>query len=122
MLSLDVMATDDGAMRAFSTGSSSFALSHVSSATGPPKEMACSARGVNGQGRVLHPSVATVETGPNGRAPFFSTQALAGVVRGWGSARGVMAWGEFSTPPSLLSKLGRMAGSLSPPPLELWRA
>ena len=50
--------------------------------TSLPKEMACSARGVNGQGRVLHPSVAAVETGPNGRAPFSSTRALAGLVTG----------------------------------------
>ena len=77
-LSSDVMVTDDEAMRAFSTGSPSFAIPHVSSATGPPEEMACSARGVSGQGRV-------------------------------------------STPPSLLSKLGRMAGPSSPL-LGLWRA
>ena len=61
-LSSDVTATDDEAMRAFSTGSSSFAIPNVPSATGPPKEMACSARGVNGQGRILHLSVAAVET------------------------------------------------------------
>ena len=81
-LSLDVMATDDEATRAFSTDFSSFAIPHVSSATGPPNEMACSARGVNGQGRVFHHSVAAVETGPNGRAPFSSTRALAGIVTG----------------------------------------
>ena len=81
-LSSDVTATDKEATRAFSTGSSSFAIPNVSSATGPPKEMACSARGVNGQGRVLHPSVAAVETGPNGRAPFSSTRALAGLGTG----------------------------------------
>ena len=81
-LSLDVAATDDEAMRAFSTGSSSFAIPNVSSPTGPPIEMACPARVVNGQGRVLHPSVAAVETGPDGRAPFSSTQALAGLVLG----------------------------------------
>ena len=79
-LSLDVTATDDEAMRAFSTGSSSLAIPNVSSATGPPIEMACPARGVNDQGRVLHPSVAPVETGPNGRAPFSFTRALAGLV------------------------------------------
>ena len=78
VLSLDVMATDDEAMRAFSTGSSSFAIPNVSSATGPPKEMTCSARGVNGQGQLLHSSVAAVKTGPNGRAPLSSTRALAG--------------------------------------------
>ena len=82
-LSSNVTATDDEAMRAFSTGSSLFAIPNASSATGPPKEMACSARGVNGQGRVLHLSVAAVETGPNGRAPFSSsTRALAGLVAG----------------------------------------
>ena len=81
-LSLDVTATDDEARRAFSTGSSSFAIPNVSLATGPPKEMACSARRVNGPGRVLHPSVAAVETGPNGRAPFSSTRALAGLAAG----------------------------------------
>ena len=32
-----------------------------------------------------------------------------------------MARGEFSTPPSLLSKLGPMAGPPSPPVLGLWR-
>ena len=43
--------------------------------------MVDSVRGVNGQGRVLNPSVAAVETGSNGRAPFFSyTRALAGLV------------------------------------------
>ena len=78
----DVTATDDEVMKAFSTGSSSFAIPNVSSATGPPKEMACSARGVNGQGRVVHLSVAAVETGPNGRAPFSSTRALTGLVAG----------------------------------------
>ena len=71
-LSSDVTTTDDEAMRAFLTSSSSFAVPNVSSATGSPKEMACSARGVNGQERVLNPSVAAVETGPNGRAPFSS--------------------------------------------------
>ena len=81
-LSLDVTATDDEAMRAFSTGSSSFAIPNVSSATGPPIEIACPARGVNDQGRVLHPSVAAVETGPNGRVPFSSARALAGSVTG----------------------------------------
>ena len=84
-LSSDVTAADDEAMRAFSTGSSSFAIPNVSSATGPPIERACPARGVNGQGRVLHPSVAAVETGPNGRAPFFSTRALEGLLAGWTS-------------------------------------
>ena len=69
-LSLDVTATDDEARRAFSTGSSSFAIPNVSS------------RGVNGQGRVLHPSVTAVKTGPNGRASFSSTRALAGLVTG----------------------------------------
>ena len=80
-LSSDVMATDDKAMRAFSTGCSSFAIPHISSATGPPEEMACSARGVNGQGRVFHPSVAAVETGPNGRTPSSSTRAFGGLAR-----------------------------------------
>ena len=98
VLSLDIMATDDEAMRAFSTGSSSFAILHVCSATGPPKEMACSARGVNDQGRVLHPSVAAVETGPNGRPPFSSTLALAGLVAGWSSARGVNGQGRVLHP------------------------
>ena len=83
--SLDVTATDDEAMRAFSTGSSSYAIPNVSSATGPTKKMACSARGVNGHGRVPHPSVAAVETGPNGRAPFSSTRALKGLLAGWTS-------------------------------------
>ena len=82
-LSLGVTVTDDEAMRAFSTGSSSFAIPNDSSATGPPKEIACSARGVNGQGRVLHPSVAAVWTGPNDRALFSSsTRALAGLAAG----------------------------------------
>ena len=82
-LSLGVTATNDEAMRAFSTGSSSFTIPNVPSATDPPKEMACSARGVNGQRRILHPSVAAVETGPNGRAPFSSsTRALAGLIAG----------------------------------------
>ena len=77
-LSSNVTATDDEAMRAFSTGSSSFASPHVSLANSPPKKMACPARGVNGQGRVLHSSVPAVKTGPNGRAPFSSsTRALA---------------------------------------------
>ena len=89
-LSSDVTATNDEAMRAFSTGSSSFVIPNVSLATSPPKEMTCSARRVNGQGRVLHPSVAAIETGPNGRAPFSSsTRALAGLVAGWSSVRGV---------------------------------
>ena len=48
--SSDVTATDDEAMRAFSTGSSSFTIPNVSSATGLPNKMAGSARGVNGQG------------------------------------------------------------------------
>ena len=82
VLSSDVTATDDEAMRAFSTGSSSSAIPNVFSATGPPKEMACSARGINGQRRVLHPSVAAVETGSNGQAPFSSTRALPGLVTG----------------------------------------
>ena len=81
-LSLDVTATDDEPMRAFSTGSSSFAIPNVSSATGPTLEMACLAPGVNCQGRVLHLSIAAVETGPNGRAPFSSTRALVGFVTG----------------------------------------
>ena len=89
-LSSDVTATDDETAKAFSTGSSSFAILNVSSATGPPKEMACLARGVNGQGGVLHPSVAAIETGPNGWAPFFSSsRALASLVAGWGSVGGV---------------------------------
>ena len=49
-LFLDVTVTDDEAMRAFSTGSSSFAIRNISSATSPPIEMASPARGVNGQG------------------------------------------------------------------------
>ena len=81
-LSSDVKATDDEAMRAFSTGSASFAIPNDSSATGPPKEIACLAREVNGQGRVLHPSVAAIETRPNGRTPFSSARALAGLVTG----------------------------------------
>ena len=94
-LSSDVTTTDDEVMRAFSTGSSSFALPNVSLATGRPKEIAFSARGVNGQRRVIHPSVAAVETGPNGRAPFFfSTRALAGLVADWGSTRGVNGQGR----------------------------
>ena len=100
-LSLDVTATDDEAVRAFSTGSSSFAIPNVSLAAGFPKETACSARGVNGQGRVLHPSFAAGETGPSGRAPFSSsTRALAGLVAGWSSARGVN--GQGSSPLLLL--------------------
>ena len=43
MLSWDVMAADDEAMRAFAAVSSS-------SATSPAKEMDSSSRGVNGQG------------------------------------------------------------------------
>ena len=98
-LSSDVTASDDEAMRAFSTGSSSSAIPNVSSATGPPKEVACSARGVNGQGRVLHPSVAAVETGLNGLAPFSSsTRALAGLIAGSGSARGVIGQGRVLHP------------------------
>ena len=98
-LSSDVTATDDEATRAFSTGSSSFAIQNVSSATDPPKEMACPARGVNGQGRVLNPSVAAVETGPNGRTLFSSsTRALASLVAGWGSARGVNGQGRVLHP------------------------
>ena len=86
-------------MRAFSTGSSSFVIPNVSSATGPPKVMSCSARGVNGQGRVLHPSVATVETGPNDRAPFSSSsRALAGLVAGWSSAREANGQGRVLHP------------------------
>ena len=77
------MATDDETMRAFSTGSSPFFIFNFSSATGPPKEIPGSARGVNGQRQVLHPSVAVVGAGPNGRAPFSpSTWALVGLVTG----------------------------------------
>ena len=47
-LYLGVTATDDEAMKAFSTGSPPFAISNVSLATGPPMELACSVRGVNG--------------------------------------------------------------------------
>ena len=84
MMSSDVTATDDEATRAFSTGFSSFAIPNVSSATGPPKEMAGSERGVNGQGRVFCPLVNAVRTGPSGRAPFSSsTRALAGLAAGW---------------------------------------
>ena len=98
-LSSDVTATDDEAMRAFSTGSSSFAIPNVSSATDPPKKMACSARGANGQGRVLHPSAAAVETRPSGRTHFsFSTRALAGLIAGWSSARGVKGQGRVLHP------------------------
>ena len=94
-LSSDVTATDDEATRAFSTGSSSFAIPNVSSAAGPPKEMIDAAPGVNDQGRVLHPSIAAVKTGSNGRVPFSSaTRALAGLVEGWGSARGVNGQGR----------------------------
>ena len=97
--SSDVTVTNDEAMTTFSTGSSSFAIPNVPSATGPPKEMACSARGVNGQGRVFYPSVAAVETGPNGQAPLSSsTRALAGLVAGWGSARGVNGQGRVLHP------------------------
>ena len=98
-LSLDVTATDDEAVRAFSTDSSSFAIPNVSSVTGPPKEVVCSARGLNGQGRILHPSVAAVKTGPNGRAHFSSsTRALAGLVAGWSSTRGVNGQGRVLHP------------------------
>ena len=56
----------------------------VFSATGTLKEMAGSARQVNGQGRVLHPSVAAVGAGPKDRASFsFSTRALADLVADW---------------------------------------
>ena len=91
MLFSDVMAANDEAMRAFSTGSSSFAILNVqqrfdvSTATGPPKKMAGSAREVNGQGRVLNPPVAAVGAGSNGRAPFSSTWALANLLVGWTS-------------------------------------
>ena len=107
-LSSDVTASDDEAMRAFSIGSSSSAIPNVSSATCPPKEMAYSARRVNGQGRVLHPSVAAVETGPNGLAPFSSsTRVLAGLVAGWGSARGVIGQGRVLHPSVAAGETGR---------------
>ena len=56
MMSSDVMAADYESMRTFSTAFSLFAIPNVwqsfdgSSATGSSKEMAGSARGVNGQG------------------------------------------------------------------------
>ena len=106
-LSLDVTATDDEAMRAFSTGSSSFAIPNVSPATGLPKEIACSARGVNGQGRVFHPSVTAAKTGPNGRAPFSSSiRALAGLVEGWDSARGLNGKERVLRPPVAAAESG----------------
>ena len=95
-LSLGATATDDEPVRAFSTGSSSFALPIVSSATGLSKEVACSARRVNGQGRVLHPSVTAVETGPGMAGP--PSPPLLGLwlrlVAGWSSARGVNGQGR----------------------------
>ena len=85
-LSSGVKAADDEAMRAFSIGFSPFAILNVSSATGPPNKMAGSARGVNDQGQVLHPSVAAVGARPNGRVPFSSsTRVLEGLVAGWTS-------------------------------------
>ena len=60
--------------------------------------MACSARGANDQGRVLHPSIVTVETGLDSRAPFSSTRALSGLVASWGSARGVNDQGQVLHP------------------------
>ena len=57
--------------------------------------MVGAARGVNDQGRALHPCIAAVKTGSNGRVPFPSAaQALAGLVEGWGSARGVNSQGR----------------------------
>ena len=90
-LSSDVTATDDEAMRAFSTGPSSLAILNFYSVTGPPKEVAGSARGVYSQGRVFHPSIAAVGAAPNGRAPFFSsssTRGLTGLFAGWTSLAG----------------------------------
>ena len=133
------MAVDDEAMRAFSTGSSPFAILNFSSATAPPKEMTSSARGVNGQRRVLHVSIAAVWTGPNGRALFSSsTRALAGLVAGWtsiaeneiqgfssessrtgrshelqtpGTLRG-RTWAKWALPLSLFAGLARQSASL----------
>ena len=113
-LSSDVTATDDEAMRAFSTGPSSFAIPNVPSATGPQKEMACSARGVNGQGRVYHPSVAAVKTGSNGRAPFSSsTRSLAGLVAGWSLACGVNGQGRVLHPSVAAVRTGPNGRALS---------
>ena len=88
-LSWDIIKAEDEVMIIFSTGSSSSAVPNmqqrfdVSSATGPRKEMAGSARRVNGQGRVLHPFVATVGARLNGQTPFFpSTWDSAGRVAG----------------------------------------
>ena len=84
-------AADDETMRAFSTESSSFAIIpnmkqrfDVSSAIGPPKEMAGSVRRANDQGQALQPSIAAVRAGPNGRVPFSSSiRTSAGFVAGW---------------------------------------
>ena len=111
-LSLDGTATDDEAMRTFS----SFAIPNVSSATSPPTEMVCRARGVNGQERVLHPSVAAVEAGSNGRVPFSSsTRALAGLVASWSSACGVNGQGRVLHPPVAAVKTGPNGRAPSPP-------
>ena len=60
----------------------------VFSATGLPKKMAGLACGVNGQGRVLHPSVTAGFTGSNDRAPFSSsTRAQADLVTDWDLSR-----------------------------------
>ena len=90
LLPWDIIKAEDEVMIIFSTGSSSSAVPNMeqrfdfSSATGPRKEMAGSARRVNGPGRVLHPFVATVGARSNGRTPFFSsTWDSAGRVAGW---------------------------------------
>ena len=75
--------TDNKVMRTLSTGCSPFAILNVFSPTGPPKEIAGSARGVNRQGRDLPPSIAAVRAGPSGRAPIFSSnRCLAGFTAG----------------------------------------
>ena len=102
--------------------------------------MAGSARGLNGQGRVLHPSVAAVQTGPNDRASFSSspTRALAGLVARWTSLAeneiqgfssessctgrfhelqisgklGGQTWAKWALPLSPFAGLARQSGSL----------
>ena len=108
-LSSDVTATDDEAIRAFSTGSSSFDIPNVYQMFDflqlPILQRKWPAQhAVNGQGRVFRSSVVAVEPGPNGRAPFSSsTRALAGLVAGWGSARKVNGQGRvFQWPGPLL--------------------
>ena len=95
-LSSDVTATDDEAMRAFSTGSSSFTLTPLGLDALPDKGVdALPDKGVD---TPLHNGV---------DAP---PDKVVDVPPDKGSR------------PSLLPKLGRMAGPSSPPPLELWRA